>query len=237
MDSQGLIQLPNPLAIKSLTWMVRSYGYLEMWDISIAAEFGLHNSQLGGCGNNEKEEEVGGEGKNGVWETEGKWENDLKKKKTGRTDVMRMRDEREGNCFIWQFRAKPWEREDEGEEKVPNDVMQSETASHRAQAYFTFFSCKMSVSEDIFAFCAVSVSSVSTLLGLQYHIYIKNVLPLVFTVSPNTLLPQMSVNGFLWFFFKQLLLQALLTFLVTHLIFHIKWMKNFDRNPAVMMVH
>lgn len=48
MDSQGLIQQSNPQAIKSLTWMVRSYGYLEIWDISTAAEFGLHNSQSEG---------------------------------------------------------------------------------------------------------------------------------------------------------------------------------------------
>ncbi len=48
MDSQGLIQPPNPQAIKSLTRMVLSYGYLEIWDISIAAEFGLHKSQQEG---------------------------------------------------------------------------------------------------------------------------------------------------------------------------------------------
>lgn len=57
MDSQGWIQQSNPQAIKSLTWMVRSYGYLEIWDISIAAEFGLHNPQWGGWqwkGDNER---------------------------------------------------------------------------------------------------------------------------------------------------------------------------------------
>ncbi len=48
MDSQGLIQPSNLQAIKSLTWMAQSYGYLEIWNISIAAEFGLHNSQQGG---------------------------------------------------------------------------------------------------------------------------------------------------------------------------------------------
>lgn len=32
MDSHGLMQHPNPRAIKSLTRMVWSYGYLEIWD-------------------------------------------------------------------------------------------------------------------------------------------------------------------------------------------------------------
>ena len=48
---------PNPQAIKSLTWMLQSYGYLEIWDISIDAKFGLRNSQQGGWGNNGEEEE------------------------------------------------------------------------------------------------------------------------------------------------------------------------------------
>lgn len=37
----------NPVVIKSLTWMVQGYGYLEVWDTFMAADFGLKKSTAG----------------------------------------------------------------------------------------------------------------------------------------------------------------------------------------------
>lgn len=78
MERKGLIQSSNPQAIRGLTLRVWSYGYLEMWDISIAAEFGSHDSQQEGwCNNGEARESVWeklgqryGEGESGSWNTE-----------------------------------------------------------------------------------------------------------------------------------------------------------------------
>lgn len=145
MDSQGLIRPPNPQPIKSLTWRVGSYGYLEMWNISITLLSLAHTTQQGGWDNNKERGMLvcvcvwGG----GWWQR------------------AKVDGHREGTPLIKDERSQnsEWERKRESnvwKEKRIHDVTQSKTERDKHLFHVIGLSCFNPSSNSMYLNCYAS---------------------------------------------------------------------------------